>query len=88
MEADFKRYARTQELGGRQARRIAEFAAVVARVHRKQLDGQMLTADDYVELSVLGGMLYRQGDYYTRPEVTKAACQTVIDTAGHPVSSG
>lgn len=88
MDPDYKRWTRTQQVGGTKHRRIAAFRVAVERVHRKQLDGVALSAADYTELAHLGAMMHRQGDYYARPEEVCAAVQTVLDQVGHTVSSG
>lgn len=87
-ETNYEKWARTQKYGGLKAQRITAFRDLVAKLDRKQLNGGRLYAEDYVQLALLAGRMYRQGDHYAMPEEVIAATQLVLDADGHEVSTG
>jgi hypothetical protein len=81
-------WASTQKFAGAKYDRIVRFRTLVEKLDRKQRDGQRLTAEDYVELSILANKMYSPGDYCAFPREVRAALQIMLDNAEHQVSSG
>lgn len=85
---DYRMWARTQQHDTPRKRSITAFRNAVERMHRKQLEGQVLSVSDYVELSILANRMYSPGDYCAFPAEVRAALQIMIDNCHHMVSSG
>jgi hypothetical protein len=85
---DFEMWARTQKYAGAKYNRIVRFRTLVEKLDRKQRDGHRLTAEDYVELSILASKMYSPGDYCAFPKEVRAALTVMLDNVGHQVSSG